>query len=82
MKFDPTISLNLIVELLVIVVGVVGAYYRLKLDIRASKAESDACLHALHAENSERLGKLEVKVGDLWEEFIGRKRQGGHGRGW
>lgn len=68
MRFDPTITLGVVLHLIALVGAIVGGYIKIV-----------GRIERYHAENDTRLRVLESRVGDVWEEFIGRKR-GGQGR--
>ena len=65
-RFDPTITLGVLVHLGVLVAVIVGAFWKLRLEVKQE-------IQILRGEVGTRLSVMESRVGDLWESW---KRNG------
>ena len=69
MKFDPTISLGTILHLIVLVVTLIAAYWKMRELVFKLHNEALAEMNRLHGENVSRLQSLETKMAALWDWF-------------
>lgn len=74
-KFDPTITIGVLIHGALLIVTLIGIYWRMRETVFRLYNDSRSEMMKLHADTKEDIAQMTTKIDAIWEWWLNRQER-------